>query len=121
MTTRFTRHFTIICMPPTPEDSLSDIFKPIVYGWLEYNSFKKDVLAQGQNIVDSTTCLYIDIANTLKPTPAKSHYTFNLRDVAKVFQGILMSSPQSVNQQEIIARLWIHEVLRVFHDRLINE
>lgn len=56
-----------------------------------------------------------------KPIPAKFHYTFNLRDVSKVFMGIMMVSPGKVRDDPTATRLWIHENCRVFHDRLINE
>lgn len=70
------------------------------------------------NFVDATSDIYHKITEVLRPTPAKSHYTFNLRDVSKVFQGILMASPQTCNDKGIMLRLWIHECMRVFHDRL---
>ena len=41
-------------------------------------------------LVHSTTAMYNTITTELLPTPAKSHYTFNLRDLSKVFQGMLM-------------------------------
>ncbi|KAJ9531756.1 hypothetical protein QJQ45_021904, partial [Haematococcus lacustris] len=57
----------------------------------------------------------------LLPTPAKSHYTFNLRDLSKVFQGTLMVLPASCPSRDVMLRLWVHEASRVFHDRLIND
>lgn len=45
---------------------------------------------------------------------------FNLRDVSKVIQGILMSHPKSVQSADTMHRLWANEVSRVFQDRLIN-
>lgn len=53
----------------------------------------------------------------LLPTPMKSHYTFNLRDLSKVFQGMLMVTPSSCKDKETMERLWVHEACRVFHDR----
>lgn len=54
----------------------------------------------------------------LLPTPSKFHYTFNLRDISKVFQGILMISPAKCSEPDTMHNLWIHEALRVFCDRL---
>lgn len=54
------------------------------------------------------------------PTPAKSHYTFNLRDLSKQFQGMLMVTPSTCPDKEALARLWIHEACRVFADRLVS-
>jgi dynein heavy chain len=55
------------------------------------------------------------------PIPSKFHYTFNLRDVSKVFQGILMVKSGIVRDADTVTKLWVHEVSRVFHDRLIND
>ena len=59
--------------------------------------------------------------DTLKPTPEKPHYTFNLRDVSKVVQGVLMADKRRGREKEDIVRLWTHECCRVFSDRLIND
>ena len=51
-------------------------------------------------------------------TPAKSHYVFNMRDVSKVFQGLYQADKNFYEGKEHILKLWAHEVLRVFNDRL---
>jgi len=50
----------------------------------------------------------------------KTHYTFNLRDFSKVICGMCMCSKKELKNSDTLVRLWAHEVVRVFGDRLIN-
>jgi len=57
----------------------------------------------------------------MKPTPAKSHYTFNLRDFSKIIQGICLARKNEISEPDQMMRLWAHEATRVLGDRLIND
>lgn len=52
------------------------------------------------------------------PIPSKFHYTFNLRDVSKICQGLLEAKKNKVRDVETLGKLWYHEVSRVLKDRL---
>lgn len=119
ITPRFIRHFNMLNLPSPPEAVMKKIFSSITGGFL--NSFKAAVQKLKDPIVQSTVELYESIAKELLPTPTKSHYTFNLRDISKVFQGILMIKPISCQTPEVMTKLWIHECQRCFQDRLIND
>ncbi|CDJ35795.1 uncharacterized protein EMH_0000300 [Eimeria mitis] len=54
-------------------------------------------------------------------TPKKFHYIFNMRDLSRIYQGMWNANlPPSIDAKSIL-RLWRHECLRVFQDRLIEE
>lgn len=55
-----------------------------------------------ESLVDATIRVYSTITSALLPTPAKSHYTFNLRDLSKVFQGILMADAGKIEVPPLI-------------------
>lgn len=42
--------------------------------------------------------MYLRIKEDLRPRPSKAHYTFNLRDLSKVFQGVCPRRRRSLRQ-----------------------
>ena len=120
VTKRFSRHFHVVCLPPASTAALKTIFESILDGFLS-QKFLPEVKNMTAKIVQGTIEVYDRIAQDLRPTPAKSHYTFNLRDVAKVVQGMMMVKPKHANSEKRLCKLHVHEMMRVFHDRLIND
>lgn len=120
LTPRFTNHFNMFCLPPATEGMLQKIFGEILGGFLK-TGFPEKVQGCKDAAVISTITVYQRIISELRATPSKFHYTYNLRDVSKVFQGILMTKSSSIVDEVKFTRLWINETFRVFGDRLINE
>ncbi|XP_066516038.1 dynein axonemal heavy chain 6 isoform X2 [Hoplias malabaricus] len=118
VTPRFIRHFSMLCLPTPSEYSLKQIFKAILGGFL--GDFPAAVKQAASSIVDAAVEIYQRMSEDLLPTPAKSHYVFNLRDLSKCVQGMLQCEPGTVQGQNQVFRLFCHECQRVFHDRLIN-
>ncbi|XP_041838798.1 dynein heavy chain 6, axonemal [Melanotaenia boesemani] len=118
VTPRLIRHFSMLCLPTPSEQSLKHIFKAILNGFL--SNFVQEVKGCAEQIVDAAVEIYKRLSLDLLPTPAKSHYVFNLRDLSKCVQGILQCEPNQVRNKTQIFRLFCHECQRVFHDRLIN-
>ena len=76
--------------------------------------FPQPVVNMKDSIVSQTIFIYTETMRKFKPTPAKSHYTYNLRDVSKIFQGISKSSAKAITNEDDMIKLWAHECLRVF-------
>jgi dynein heavy chain len=72
-------------------------------------------------LVSACLVMYYRISINILPTPSKVHYIFNLRDLAKLAQGIMQASPMNTTTQDRLAVLFAHECLRVFADRLVAE
>ena len=119
VTPRLTRHFNLISFTEMENTSLNKIFKTVLDSFL--GKLSQDLLVLTDSIVNASIHVYNTIRNELLPTPAKSHYTFNLRDLSKVIHGLLNADAKTTVAKEDIYRLWIHECLRVFQDRLVNE
>ena len=116
---RLVRHFCMFSIPAPSEYNLKHIFKSITNGF--FVDFNPAIKACADQIVDAAVEIYGRMSSELLPTPAKSHYLFNLRDLSKCVQGILQVTPESIGDKEAVARLFYHEAQRVFHDRLINQ
>ena len=120
LTDRFTRHFTLVCFPQPNKQVLNYIFENILKGFFTANVFSEVVKKYTIETTTSTIELYEFMLTNMKPIPSKFHYIFNLRDISRIFQGILMIESRYFNTSESYIQLWIHEVERVFCDRLTN-
>ncbi|XP_067102135.1 dynein axonemal heavy chain 1 [Osmerus mordax] len=118
ITQRFTRHFNFLSFTEMEDASKRKIFSTILGSWMEP---VPEIQPLNEPLVDATILVYATITSQLLPTPAKSHYTFNLRDLSKVFQGILMAEATKTEDKVHLLQLWYHESCRVFQDRLVNK
>ncbi|KAK7495478.1 hypothetical protein BaRGS_00013176, partial [Batillaria attramentaria] len=123
VTPRFLRHLNVISIETFDEETMKNIFAPIL-DW-HFNFYETPQRRYSRLILTSTLEVYQEAISQFLPTPSKSHYLFNLRDFARVVQGVLLLKPSVVpggaEGGQKICRLWIHEVYRVFYDRLVDD
>ncbi|XP_066590873.1 dynein axonemal heavy chain 1-like [Prorops nasuta] len=118
VTARLLRHMHFLAFLEMEDSVKINIFGTILNSWLSRTSSLGDLL---EAVVHATLNVFATIRQALLPTPDKSHYTFNLRDLSKVFQGILMADPTKMASREKLFLLWYHENTRVYSDRLVDE
>ena len=121
ITPRFARHFNSIAINSFDDSVMERIFFSIINWHFETHGFERSIVELGQRVLAGTMKVYKNALANLLPTPAKTHYTFNLRDFARVIQGIVMSSPDAYKDDSSIIRLWTHEIYRVYYDRLVSD
>jgi len=125
VTQRLTRHFHHIWQPLLSDNSLRKIFTSILGGFLSTTAATHwvniNVEAIGASLVDMSVDVYNQLRKFMLPTPAKSHYTYNLRDLSKVIQGVCQISRKHLPDLTALLRLWLHEAARVFRDRLVDD
>jgi len=120
VTARLIRHYTVVNYTVMDESAMQGIYETMLNAFLTSHQFDRNFFDLGKQLVSSTIEIFETICRELLPTPARSHYTYNLRDVGKVFQGLLMVNPKKIESTTYLVRAWAHESRRVFSDRLIN-
>ena len=118
---RLARHFQIIGVSDFEETTMKRIFSTILDWHFTTKNFATSVAAIKNNLISATFNIYQSAIQNLLPTPRKSHYVFNLRDFSRVIQGLLLAHPDKYQEKDKMIRLWIHEVYRVFYDRLNDD
>lgn len=116
---RFQRHFNVITYTELEDNSIEMIFTCILNYFLA--AYKEEIKNSIITCIESTLSNYKEIKKTMLPTPGKMHYIFNLRDISKVLQGVSTIDKGGANDISDMARIWFHEMTRVFGDRLIND
>ncbi|XP_006894689.1 PREDICTED: dynein heavy chain 10, axonemal [Elephantulus edwardii] len=116
---RFISLFNVFIVPFPSDESLHLIYYSILKG--HTLTFHENIVAVTDRLTSCTLALYKSIVQDLPPTPSKFHYIFNLRDLSRVFNGLVLTKPERFQLVPQMVRVWRNECLRVFHDRLINE
>ncbi|XP_050466815.1 dynein axonemal heavy chain 3 isoform X2 [Cataglyphis hispanica] len=120
VTPRFIRHMHVIGIDSFEEATMSKIFSSIL-DWHFAKGFVMEVSRLSKMVVNATMDVFLAAIKNFLPIPSKSHYKFNLRDFSRVIGGILLVPSARLKDSDKLIRLWIHEVYRVFHDRLIDD
>jgi len=120
ITPRLLRHMSLLSLTSFDDDTMQRIFSTILQWFFNNNGFTPEVVKSEGKVVMATLDIYNKVTVNLLPSPAKSHYLFNLRDFSKVILGICMAHKDFVVAPEQLVRLWAHEIFRVFVDRLTN-
>ena len=132
---RLKRHFCIFNVPLPSVAAINNIFGQLVAGRFSADVFSPEVCAAAEKLVPITIDLWNKVQAKMLPTPAKFHYLFNMRELSKVFQGVVLAERDrfkiledesqrkpyggSVQSPEAyLVALWRHECERVFCDKL---
>ncbi|XP_053593796.1 dynein axonemal heavy chain 3 [Microplitis demolitor] len=120
ITSRFIRHMHVIGIDTFDDNTITKIFTSIL-DWHFSKGFESNISRLSKMIVAATIDIYNKSIDNFLPIPAKSHYTFNLRDFSRVINGIVLVPAARMRDPDKLIKLWIHEVFRVFHDRLVDD
>ncbi|KAJ8925640.1 hypothetical protein NQ315_009485 [Exocentrus adspersus] len=119
---RLQRHFSVFAVSFPSQEASYHIYNSIYSQHLS-DPLKKFNSAIGKicsNVVQAALMLHQKVATTFLPTAVKFHYTFTLRDMSNIFQGMLFATGEAITNQTNFIRLWMHEASRVYGDKLVE-
>lgn len=113
---RIYSHAFTVAVDSFEDSTITRIFTAIGE-WHFAKDYEEKISLLTKGLAEAMVNIYRNAIQYFLPTPAKSHYTFSLRDVTRVFQGIVLVPPKRLTEPEKLGRLWMHETYRVFYDR----
>ncbi|XP_055373636.1 dynein axonemal heavy chain 10 [Condylostylus longicornis] len=116
---RFISMFSTYNLVFPNDDALRMIYSSIFKGHLE--KFPPVLLSISDTLVEMTLSLFKIVIVELPPTPSKFHYIFNLKDLSRIFSGLLLIHPKYFKDPSSLVRVWRNEFIRVICDRLISD
>jgi dynein heavy chain len=121
VTDRVQRHFHVLACDIPSANDCKKIYSQILEGHLT-SGFTDDIATIADIIVEATVHLHKVVLDKFLPSAIKFVYNWNLREMSNITRGLCRSEPQSFKRgTDGFVRLWLHESLRVFADRMVNE
>jgi len=134
---RLKRHFAIINVPLPSRAAINNIFGTLISGRFDADVFDQNTVDAAQKLVPMTINFWTSIQKKMLPTPAKFHYLWNVRELSKVFQGVILATTERFRKDPVkeveplgggaitsaagyLLNLWRHECYRVFVDKLVS-
>jgi len=131
---RLKRQFFSLNMAPPSNKSVGDIYGSVLGALFTTKRYTQDVVNMKVLLIDATIAVWEAVGKRLLPTPAKFHYMFTIRELARVFAGISKVAQQhefkviqnvsalkeKINPTLFLIGLWRHECERTFMDKLTN-
>ncbi|XP_043198855.1 dynein axonemal heavy chain 8-like [Amphibalanus amphitrite] len=118
---RLKRRFSIFNCTLPSVNSMDQVFRVISSGYFCSSRFPENIVEFVPTIVPMTRILWQMTKVKMLPTPAKFHYVFNLRDLSRIYEGILKVEAETMRQPEDVLMVWKHECTRVIADRFTSD
>jgi dynein heavy chain len=126
--------------------SINDIYGQMLNGRFTAKEFDSSTMEIVRELTKVTIQLWNKMKQKMLPTPAKFHYNFNMRELSRVFQGVLLTPKETIlsgggilasegkkssdgkqtfkvdpkPSHETLIGIWKHECERVFCDKLTD-
>ncbi len=118
---RLLRQLCILSMPDPSAKSLFNIYQVQLGRFFSENEFNNEIKSNLVSLVSSCIVIYYRVFINMLPTPSKSHYVFNFRDLSKLNSGLMQANALVVVNKDHLVNLFAHECVRVFNDRLTTD